>query len=162
MGCNSVLSRSNLQYTKRKSQGWGMDTGKDRLGIMGWANLSERAPTMAKMMWSPGPGCPPIRPCPLVFTALTEQLPGSNLMGRPLQASLPSGGHVCTSWGPQLLLYSSTQQLKTLGTLRLRVAMLEQQIHLEKVLTEQKVKGCALGREPTPSRRLAKEKETPY
>lgn len=33
-------------------------------------------------------------------TALTEQLPGSNLMGRPLQASLPSGGHVCTSWGP--------------------------------------------------------------
>ncbi|XP_063082390.1 tubulin epsilon and delta complex protein 2 isoform X2 [Cavia porcellus] len=67
-------------------------------------------------------------------TALTEQLPGSNLMGRPLQASLPSGGHVCTSWGPQLLLYSSTQQLKTLGTLRLRVAMLEQQIHLEKVL----------------------------
>ncbi|XP_004864703.1 uncharacterized protein C16orf59 homolog isoform X2 [Heterocephalus glaber] len=66
--------------------------------------------------------------------ALTEQLPGPCLMGRPLQASLPCGSRVCTSWGPQLLLYSNTQELQTLATLRLRVAMLEQQIHLEKVL----------------------------
>ncbi|EHA99242.1 hypothetical protein GW7_05017 [Heterocephalus glaber] len=64
--------------------------------------------------------------------ALTEQLPGPCLMGRPLQASLPCGSRVCTSWGPQLLLYSNTQELQTLATLRLRVAMLEQQIHLEK------------------------------
>ncbi|XP_005391484.1 PREDICTED: uncharacterized protein C16orf59 homolog isoform X4 [Chinchilla lanigera] len=67
-------------------------------------------------------------------TALTEQLPGPCLMGRPLKASLPCGDRVCTSWGPQLLLYSSTQELQTLATLRLRVAMLEQQVHLEKVL----------------------------
>ncbi|KAM6166339.1 tubulin epsilon and delta complex protein 2 [Erethizon dorsatum] len=66
--------------------------------------------------------------------ALTEQLPGPCLMGRPLQASLPCGGRVCTSWGPQLLLYSSTQELQTLAALRLRVAMLEQQVHLQKVL----------------------------
>lgn len=37
-------------------------------------------------------------------------------------------------WSPQLLLYSSTQELQTLAALRLRVAMLDQQVHLEKVL----------------------------
>lgn len=55
-------------------------------------------------------------------------------MERPLQASFPYGVGACTSWSPQLLLYSSTQELQTLATLRLQVAMLEQQVHLEKVL----------------------------
>ncbi|XP_012369464.1 uncharacterized protein C16orf59 homolog isoform X1 [Octodon degus] len=67
-------------------------------------------------------------------TALTEQLTGPCLMRRPLKTSFPCGGRVCTSWGPQLLLYSSTQELQTLATLRLRVAMLKERIHLEKVL----------------------------
>ncbi|XP_023567073.1 uncharacterized protein C16orf59 homolog isoform X2 [Octodon degus] len=66
--------------------------------------------------------------------ALTEQLTGPCLMRRPLKTSFPCGGRVCTSWGPQLLLYSSTQELQTLATLRLRVAMLKERIHLEKVL----------------------------
>lgn len=39
-----------------------------------------------------------------------------------------------SSWSPELLLYSSTKELQTLATLKLRVAMLDQQIHLEKVL----------------------------
>lgn len=39
-----------------------------------------------------------------------------------------------SSWSPELLLYSSTEELQTLATLKLRVAMLDQQIHLEKVL----------------------------
>lgn len=39
-------------------------------------------------------------------------------------------------WSPQLLLYSSTQELQTLAALRLRVAMLDQQVHLEKVLPD--------------------------
>ncbi|KAF5917585.1 hypothetical protein HPG69_000048, partial [Diceros bicornis minor] len=50
--------------------------------------------------------------------------------------SAPSfcGGGTDTIWSPQLLLYSSTQELQTLASLRLWVAMLDQQIHLEKVL----------------------------
>lgn len=39
-------------------------------------------------------------------------------------------------WSPQLLLYSSTEELQTLAALRLRVAMLDQQVHLEKVLPD--------------------------
>ncbi|KAM5227340.1 tubulin epsilon and delta complex protein 2 [Ctenodactylus gundi] len=37
------------------------------------------------------------------------------------------------SGSPQLLLYCSTQELQTLAALRLRVAMLQQQVHLEEV-----------------------------
>uniref|UniRef100_A0A8C9CQ08 Tubulin epsilon and delta complex 2 n=1 Tax=Phocoena sinus TaxID=42100 RepID=A0A8C9CQ08_PHOSS len=54
--------------------------------------------------------------------------------GRFPRASLPCGGGADPIWSPQLLLYSSTQELQTLAALRLRVAMLHQQIHLEKVL----------------------------
>lgn len=50
--------------------------------------------------------------------------------------SLPCGGGTDPTWSPQLLLYSSTQELQTLAALRLRVDMLDQQIHLEKVLPE--------------------------
>ncbi|XP_066131306.1 tubulin epsilon and delta complex protein 2 isoform X2 [Saccopteryx bilineata] len=54
--------------------------------------------------------------------------------GRLPRASLPCGGRADPIWGPQLLLYSSTEELQTLAALRLRVGMLDQQIHLEKVL----------------------------
>lgn len=47
---------------------------------------------------------------------------------------MPHGGGTDPAWSPQLLLYSSTEELQTLAALRLRVAMLDQQIHLEKVL----------------------------
>ncbi|KAM5198541.1 tubulin epsilon and delta complex protein 2 [Hipposideros larvatus] len=50
------------------------------------------------------------------------------------RTSLPCGGGADPIWSPQLLLYSSTQELQTLAALRLRVGMLNQQIHLEKVL----------------------------
>ncbi|XP_017531517.3 tubulin epsilon and delta complex protein 2 isoform X1 [Manis javanica] len=50
------------------------------------------------------------------------------------RASLPCGGGADPIWSPQLLLYSSTEELHALAALRLRVAMLDQQIHLEKVL----------------------------
>ncbi|XP_042777591.1 tubulin epsilon and delta complex protein 2 isoform X2 [Panthera leo] len=55
-------------------------------------------------------------------------------VGRRPGASLPCGGGTDPLWSPQLLLYSSTQELQTLEALRLRLAMLDQQIHLEKVL----------------------------
>ncbi|XP_027967246.1 tubulin epsilon and delta complex protein 2 isoform X1 [Eumetopias jubatus] len=54
--------------------------------------------------------------------------------GRCPRSSMPCEGRTDSSWSPQLLLYSSTKELQTLAALRLRVAMLEQQIHLEKVL----------------------------
>ncbi|XP_015094741.2 tubulin epsilon and delta complex protein 2 isoform X2 [Vicugna pacos] len=54
--------------------------------------------------------------------------------GRLPRASSPCGGGADTIRSPPLLLYSSTQELQTLAALRLRVAMLNQQIHLEKVL----------------------------
>ncbi|XP_062956149.1 tubulin epsilon and delta complex protein 2 isoform X1 [Cynocephalus volans] len=54
-------------------------------------------------------------------------------MGRSPWGSLPCGGGVDPSWSPQPLIYSSTQELQTLAALRLRVAMLEQQIHLQKM-----------------------------
>uniref|UniRef100_A0A8D1HEF5 Tubulin epsilon and delta complex 2 n=1 Tax=Sus scrofa TaxID=9823 RepID=A0A8D1HEF5_PIG len=54
--------------------------------------------------------------------------------GRLPRASSPCGGGADPVWSPQLLLYSSPQELQTLAALRLRVAMLDQQIHLEKVL----------------------------
>ncbi|MEJ1287481.1 tubulin epsilon and delta complex 2 [Cricetulus griseus] len=66
--------------------------------------------------------------------AVTEQLPGLHLVEKPTQASSLGGGEMDTSWSPELLLYSSTEELQTLATLKLRVAMLDQQIHLEKVL----------------------------
>ncbi|XP_045316220.1 tubulin epsilon and delta complex protein 2 isoform X3 [Leopardus geoffroyi] len=66
--------------------------------------------------------------------AVVGQQLGPWPVGRCPGASLPCGGGTDPIWSPQLLLYSSTQELQTLEALRLRVAMLDQQIHLEKVL----------------------------
>ncbi|XP_024409196.2 tubulin epsilon and delta complex protein 2 isoform X2 [Desmodus rotundus] len=65
---------------------------------------------------------------------VVEQQLGPWPEGRLSRASLPCGGGADPIWSPQLLLYSSTQELQTLAALRLRVGMLDQQIHLEKVL----------------------------
>ncbi|KAM4819878.1 tubulin epsilon and delta complex protein 2 isoform 2-T2 [Thomomys bottae] len=65
--------------------------------------------------------------------AATEQAPEPP-SGKPLQMLPPWRGDVGPSQSPQLLLYSSTQELQTLAALELQVAMLDQQIHLEKVL----------------------------
>ncbi|XP_006873806.1 PREDICTED: uncharacterized protein C16orf59 homolog [Chrysochloris asiatica] len=53
--------------------------------------------------------------------------------GMPPKASLPCGGEGAAR-SPQPLLYSSTQELQALTALRLRIAMLDQQRHLQKVL----------------------------
>ncbi|XP_043416818.1 tubulin epsilon and delta complex protein 2 isoform X2 [Prionailurus bengalensis] len=66
--------------------------------------------------------------------AVAGQQLGPWPVGRRPGASLPCGGGTDPIWSPQLLLYSSTQELQTLEALRLRVAMLDQKIHLEKVL----------------------------
>ncbi|XP_009007179.1 tubulin epsilon and delta complex protein 2 isoform X8 [Callithrix jacchus] len=66
--------------------------------------------------------------------AVAEQPPRPCPVGRPPRTSPSCGGGTDPAWSPQLLVYSSTQELQTLAALRLRVAMLEQQIHLEKVL----------------------------
>ncbi|XP_055460355.1 tubulin epsilon and delta complex protein 2 isoform X2 [Psammomys obesus] len=66
-------------------------------------------------------------------TAMTEQPPGPCLVEKPTQA-LSLCGEVDSFWCPELLIYSSTKELQTLATLKLQVAMLDQQIHLEKVL----------------------------
>lgn len=71
--------------------------------------------------------------------AVTEQLPGVCLAEKPTQASPVCGGEVDSSWSPELLLYASTEELQTLATLKLQVAMLHQQIHLGKVLPGQEV-----------------------
>lgn len=73
------------------------------------------------------------------LTAVTEQPPGVCLAEKPTQVSSVCEGEVDSSWSPELLLYSNTKELQTLATLKLRVAMLEQQIHLEKVLPWQVV-----------------------
>ncbi|XP_036136050.1 tubulin epsilon and delta complex protein 2 [Molossus molossus] len=65
---------------------------------------------------------------------VVEQQLGPRPERRLPTASLPCGGGADPIWSPQLLLYSSTQELQTLAALRLRVCMLDQQIHLEKVL----------------------------
>ncbi|XP_071067542.1 tubulin epsilon and delta complex protein 2 isoform X3 [Dasypus novemcinctus] len=62
-----------------------------------------------------------------------EQQLGPWPVGLPPRSLSPCGEED-PSWGPRLLLYSSTQELQTLAALRLRVAMLSQQVHLEKVL----------------------------
>ncbi|XP_066131305.1 tubulin epsilon and delta complex protein 2 isoform X1 [Saccopteryx bilineata] len=80
------------------------------------------------------PSCNPMRPHPPVLTAVVEQPLKPWPEGRLPRASLPCGGRADPIWGPQLLLYSSTEELQTLAALRLRVGMLDQQIHLEKVL----------------------------
>nr|XP_042139607.1 tubulin epsilon and delta complex protein 2 isoform X2 [Peromyscus maniculatus bairdii] len=66
--------------------------------------------------------------------AATGGLPELSLVEKPTQASSLCGGETDSSWSPELLLYSDTKELQTLATLKLRVAMLDQQIHLEKVL----------------------------
>ncbi|XP_012866694.1 PREDICTED: uncharacterized protein C16orf59 homolog [Dipodomys ordii] len=65
--------------------------------------------------------------------AATEQTPGPQL-GKPPQTPPPRRGEADPSQSPPLLLYTSTEELQTLAALKLQVAMLEQQIHLEKVL----------------------------
>lgn len=70
-----------------------------------------------------------------VLAAVVEQPQGPWPEGPP-RATLPCGGGADPVWSPQLLLYSSTQELQTLAALRLRVAMLDQQVHLEKVLPD--------------------------
>ncbi|XP_070316938.1 tubulin epsilon and delta complex protein 2 isoform X4 [Odocoileus virginianus] len=67
--------------------------------------------------------------------AVVEQPQGPWPEGPPRAAS-PCGGGADPMWSPQLLLYSSTEELQTLAALRLRVAMLDQQVHLEKVLPD--------------------------
>ncbi|XP_052053700.1 tubulin epsilon and delta complex protein 2 [Apodemus sylvaticus] len=66
--------------------------------------------------------------------AVTEQLPGVCHTEKSTQAPPVCGGEADSPWSPELLLYSSTKELQTLATLKLQVAMLDQQIHLEKVL----------------------------
>ncbi|XP_065780164.1 tubulin epsilon and delta complex protein 2 isoform X3 [Muntiacus reevesi] len=68
-----------------------------------------------------------------LHSAVVEQPQGPWPEGPPRAAS-PCGGGTDPMWSPQLLLYSSTEELQTLAALRLRVAMLDQQVHLEKVL----------------------------
>ncbi|XP_036265439.1 tubulin epsilon and delta complex protein 2 isoform X2 [Pipistrellus kuhlii] len=80
------------------------------------------------------PGCHPTRPRSPVLTEVVEQQLGPWPEERLPMASLPCGGGAEPTWSPQLLLYSSTRELQTLAALRLRVDMLDQQIHLEKVL----------------------------
>lgn len=65
--------------------------------------------------------------------AVTEQLPGECLAETRTQASSVCGGEVDSACSPELL-YASTEELQTLATLKLQVALLHQQIHLEKVL----------------------------
>ncbi|XP_040829476.1 tubulin epsilon and delta complex protein 2-like [Ochotona curzoniae] len=50
------------------------------------------------------------------------------------QPSVPHEDRAGPAGHPQLLLYSGTQELQTLAARSLRVAMLDQQIHLQKVL----------------------------
>ncbi|XP_037363998.1 tubulin epsilon and delta complex protein 2 [Talpa occidentalis] len=69
--------------------------------------------------------------------AVTEQQLESWPEGSPFSAPAPCGGGADPIWSPPLLLYSSTRELQTLAALQLRVATLEQQIHLEKVLMEE-------------------------
>ncbi|XP_012410043.2 tubulin epsilon and delta complex protein 2 [Trichechus manatus latirostris] len=66
--------------------------------------------------------------------AVTEQHLELWPSGMPPRASSLCGGGTDAAWSPQPLLYSSTRELQTLAALRLRVAMLDQQLHLEKVL----------------------------
>nr|XP_045238871.1 tubulin epsilon and delta complex protein 2 isoform X2 [Macaca fascicularis] len=66
--------------------------------------------------------------------AVAERPPLPCPVGRPPRASPSCGGGAEPTWSPQLLVYSSTQELQTLAALKLRVAVLDQQIHLEKVL----------------------------
>lgn len=68
-----------------------------------------------------------------ILIAMTEQPPRPCLVEKPTQA-LSLCGEVDSFWCPELLIYSSTKELQTMATLKLQVAMLDQQIHLEKVL----------------------------
>jgi hypothetical protein len=68
-----------------------------------------------------------------LLIAVTEQLPGECLAETRTQASSVCGGEVDSACSPELLLYASTEELQTLATLKLQVALLHQQIHLEKV-----------------------------
>lgn len=75
-----------------------------------------------------------MRPHPPVLTAVAGQQLGPWPEGRCCRASLPCGGRTDPTWSPQLLFYSSPEELQSLAVLGLRVAMLDQQIHLQKVL----------------------------
>ncbi|XP_037669809.1 tubulin epsilon and delta complex protein 2 isoform X4 [Choloepus didactylus] len=69
-----------------------------------------------------------------VAAAVAEQQLGPWPVGGSRSTLSPCGAGADPARGPRLLLYSSTQELQTLVALRLQVAMLTQQIHLEKVL----------------------------
>ncbi|XP_011746584.2 tubulin epsilon and delta complex protein 2 isoform X2 [Macaca nemestrina] len=71
--------------------------------------------------------------------AVAERPPLPCPVGRPPRASPSCGGGAEPTWSPQLLVYSSTQELQTLAALKLRVAVLDQQIHLQKVLLEEEM-----------------------
>ncbi|XP_007937861.1 tubulin epsilon and delta complex protein 2 [Orycteropus afer afer] len=55
-------------------------------------------------------------------------------LGLPPRTSAPCRGAPDAGRSPPLLLYPSSRELQTLVALRLRVAMLDEQLHLEKVL----------------------------
>ncbi|XP_012587142.1 PREDICTED: uncharacterized protein C16orf59 homolog, partial [Condylura cristata] len=75
--------------------------------------------------------------------AVTEQQLQPWPEGTPSATPAPCGG------GPQLLLYSSTRELQALAALRLRVAVLGRQVHLQKVLMAELLP-LARAREPGP------------
>ncbi|XP_058536343.1 LOW QUALITY PROTEIN: tubulin epsilon and delta complex protein 2 [Ochotona princeps] len=66
--------------------------------------------------------------------AVLEQPPGPHPARWHHQSSVPHEDRAGPAGRPQLLLYSGTQELQTLAACNLRVAMLDQQIHLQKVL----------------------------
>ncbi|XP_044928059.1 tubulin epsilon and delta complex protein 2 isoform X1 [Mustela putorius furo] len=66
--------------------------------------------------------------------AVAGQQLGPWTEGRCCRASLSCEGRTDPTWSPQLLFYSSPEELQSLAVLGLRVAMLDQQIHLQKVL----------------------------
>lgn len=77
------------------------------------------------------------------LSAVLEQPPGPHPARWHHQPSVPHEDRAGPAGHPQLLLYSGTQELQTLAARSLRVAMLDQQIHLQKVLAAQRVPGQA-------------------
>ena len=81
----------------------------------------------------------PQKACPLLGLRVREGLraavvdPHRGRGRRAPRAASACGGGADPGWSPQLLLSSSTEQLQTLAALRLRVATLDQQVHLEQV-----------------------------
>ncbi|KAG8506385.1 LOW QUALITY PROTEIN: Tubulin epsilon and delta complex protein 2 [Galemys pyrenaicus] len=70
--------------------------------------------------------------------------------GRLSRTASPCGGGTDATGRPPLLRYSSTKELQALAALRLRVAVLDQQIHLEKVLMAELLPLAGAGALPGP------------